>query len=121
MRGSGSPARSARPIVRRGDIVAKLNDHSTRDMPMWELRQTMAGPAGSTLAIELVRDRRSGEPFDWRERRGLRLYEYALSQGVLLSEAFADSCGAPVLSLGSHTLKGIAEPQRVYGLPNLGP
>ncbi len=49
----GSPAERAG--IRRGDIVAKLNDRSTRDMPMWELRQTLAGPAGSTLAVELVR------------------------------------------------------------------
>jgi len=44
-----------------------------------EVRQT-----GMILAIELVRDRRSREPFDWRERRGLRLYEHALSREVLL-------------------------------------
>jgi len=44
-----------------------------------ELRQT-----GMILAIELVRDRRTRESFDWRERRGLRLYEHALSRGVLL-------------------------------------
>jgi adenosylmethionine-8-amino-7-oxononanoate aminotransferase len=44
-----------------------------------EVRQT-----GMILAIELVRDREGRVPFDWRERRGLRLYEYALSRGVLL-------------------------------------
>jgi adenylate cyclase len=44
-----------------------------------------------------------------------------LSQSVLLSEAFAEACHAPVLSLGTHTLKGIAEPQRIFGLPNLEP
>jgi len=44
-----------------------------------EVRQT-----GMILAIELVRDRRNREPFDWRERRGLRLYQHALSRGVLL-------------------------------------
>ena len=36
------------------------------------------------LAAELVRDRSTGERFDWRERRGLKLYEFALSQGALL-------------------------------------
>jgi adenosylmethionine-8-amino-7-oxononanoate aminotransferase len=36
------------------------------------------------LAIEVVRDRASGERYDWRERRGLKAYEYALSQGALL-------------------------------------
>jgi adenosylmethionine-8-amino-7-oxononanoate aminotransferase len=44
-----------------------------------EVRQT-----GMIVAIELVRDRTTGEKFDWRERRGLRLYEHALSRGVLL-------------------------------------
>ncbi len=44
-----------------------------------EIRQT-----GMILAIELVSDRRTRAPFDWRERRGLKLYEYALSRGVLL-------------------------------------
>jgi adenosylmethionine-8-amino-7-oxononanoate aminotransferase len=44
-----------------------------------ELRQT-----GMILAVELVQDRRTRAPFDWRDRRGLRLYEYALSRGVLL-------------------------------------
>jgi adenosylmethionine---8-amino-7-oxononanoate aminotransferase len=36
------------------------------------------------LAIEWVRDRRSRQPFDWRERRGLRLYRHALARGALL-------------------------------------
>jgi adenosylmethionine-8-amino-7-oxononanoate aminotransferase len=35
-------------------------------------------------AIEFVRDRARGERYDWRERRGLRAYEYALGQGALL-------------------------------------
>ena len=36
------------------------------------------------LAIEMVRDRATGERYDWRERRGLRAYEYALAHGALL-------------------------------------
>ena len=39
---------------------------------------------GMILAIELVRDRRTREPFDWRERRGLRIYRHGLERGVLL-------------------------------------
>ena len=35
-------------------------------------------------AIEFVRDRATGERFDWRERRGLRAYRYALERGALL-------------------------------------
>ncbi len=44
-----------------------------------EVRQT-----GMILAIELVKDRSSGEPFPWQERRGLRLHEFALANEVLL-------------------------------------
>jgi adenosylmethionine-8-amino-7-oxononanoate aminotransferase len=35
-------------------------------------------------AVEFVKDRATGERFDWRERRGIRAYEYALAQGALL-------------------------------------
>ena len=35
-------------------------------------------------AIEFVKDRSSGERYDWRERRGLRAYRHALAQGALL-------------------------------------
>ena len=44
-----------------------------------DVRQT-----GMIAALELVRDRASREPFDWRERRGLKVYRHALSRGVLL-------------------------------------
>lgn len=65
-----------RPLAARlAAAAAPLADHAN----VAEIRQT-----GMILAIELVRDRATGAPFDWRERRGLRLYEYALSQGVLL-------------------------------------
>ncbi len=39
---------------------------------------------GMTLAIEMVKDKNSKAPFPWQERRGLRVYRHALSQGVLL-------------------------------------
>ncbi len=61
--------------LKMGAAAAPLAEHPN----VAEIRQ-----AGMILAIELVRDRRSRTPFDWRERRGLRLYEYALSRGVLL-------------------------------------
>ena len=44
-----------------------------------EVRQT-----GMIVAIELVKDKARRLPFPWQERRGLRVYRYALSQGVLL-------------------------------------
>ncbi len=54
---------------------AGLTDHPH----VAEVRQT-----GMILAIEMVRERATGERYDWRERRGLRAYEYALAQGALL-------------------------------------
>jgi len=57
------------------EATAGLADHPH----VAEVRQT-----GMILAIETVKDKKSGERHDWRERRGLRAYEYALSQGALL-------------------------------------
>jgi len=44
-----------------------------------EVRQT-----GMILAIEMVKNKHTREPYPWQERRGLRVYQYALSKGVLL-------------------------------------
>ncbi len=55
--------------------TAHLEDHPH----VAEIRQT-----GMILAIELVKNKATREPFDWRERRGMRFYEYALQRGALL-------------------------------------
>ena len=44
-----------------------------------EVRQT-----GMIVAIELVRDKTTREPYDWRERHGLAVYRHAIERGVLL-------------------------------------
>ncbi|MGR8929268.1 MAG: adenosylmethionine--8-amino-7-oxononanoate transaminase [Gammaproteobacteria bacterium] len=44
-----------------------------------EVRQT-----GMIVAIELVKNKQSREAYPWQERRGLRVYRHALTQGVLL-------------------------------------
>jgi adenosylmethionine-8-amino-7-oxononanoate aminotransferase len=44
-----------------------------------EVRQT-----GMILAIEMVCNKRDRSPYAWQERRGLRVYQYALARGVLL-------------------------------------
>jgi adenosylmethionine-8-amino-7-oxononanoate aminotransferase len=65
-----------RALARRiGAALAPLADHPH----VAELRQT-----GMIAAVEFVKDRARGERYDWRERRGLRAYEYALAQGALL-------------------------------------
>ncbi|ASF46841.1 adenosylmethionine--8-amino-7-oxononanoate transaminase [Methylovulum psychrotolerans] len=56
-------------------VTARFNDHPQ----VAEVRQT-----GMIVAIELVKNKATREPFPWQERRGLRVYQYALTKGVLL-------------------------------------
>ncbi|MEE4251576.1 MAG: adenosylmethionine--8-amino-7-oxononanoate transaminase [Alcanivoracaceae bacterium] len=44
-----------------------------------EVRQT-----GMIAAVEMVRDKASRTAYDWRERRGLRVYQHALTRQALL-------------------------------------
>ena len=61
------------------DSMARATQHF-RDHPnVAEVRQT-----GMILAVELVQDRASRQPFPWQERRGLRVYRYGLANGMLL-------------------------------------
>jgi len=55
--------------------AARFNEHPH----VAEVRQT-----GMILAIEMVNNKQTREPFPWQERRGLKVYQYALSKGVLL-------------------------------------
>lgn len=55
--------------------AARFNEHPH----VVEVRQT-----GMILAIEMVKNKQTREPFPWQERRGLKVYQYALSKGVLL-------------------------------------
>lgn len=55
--------------------TATLADHPN----VAEVRQT-----GMVLAIEMVADKATRAPFDWRERRGLSVYRHALTRGALL-------------------------------------
>lgn len=65
-----------RMLARRmAEATAHLTDHPQ----VAEVRQT-----GMILAIEMVRDKTTREPYPWQERRGLRVYRHALSRGVLL-------------------------------------
>jgi len=65
-----------RTLARRmAEAAAHLADHPH----VAEVRQT-----GMILAIEMVRDKTTREPYPWQERRGLRVYRHALSRGVLL-------------------------------------
>ena len=55
--------------------VAELEEHPH----VAEIRQT-----GMILAIEMAPDHSRRREYPWQERRGLRVYQHALSQGVLL-------------------------------------
>ena len=39
---------------------------------------------GMVVAVELVKNKRTKEEYPWQERRGLRIYQHALSKGALL-------------------------------------
>lgn len=49
----GSPAAGAG--VEAGDVVATIDGRSTREMPLWEVQQALAGEPGETVEIELIR------------------------------------------------------------------
>ncbi len=57
------------------DAFADLETHPH----VGEVRQR-----GMVLALEMVANRATREPFDWRERKGLSAYIHALGKGVLL-------------------------------------
>jgi adenosylmethionine---8-amino-7-oxononanoate aminotransferase len=52
-----------------------LNDHPH----VGDVRQT-----GMIVAIEIIKDKKNKAAYPWQERRGLGVYEYALSKGCLL-------------------------------------
>jgi adenylate cyclase len=41
-----------------------------------------------------------------------------LGRRLLASERFASPCGSELVSLGFHRLRGLAEPQEIFGLPD---
>jgi adenosylmethionine-8-amino-7-oxononanoate aminotransferase len=74
--------RSDNVIERNRALAAHLGARARElaDHPhVAEVRQT-----GMIVAIELVRNRKTREPYPWQERRGLRIYRHGLSRGVLL-------------------------------------
>jgi adenosylmethionine-8-amino-7-oxononanoate aminotransferase len=70
-------------IIRRNRELAAVLAEALKPLHnhphVGEVRQT-----GMIAAVELVQDRTSMAPFDWRERRGLKIFEHALRHGVLL-------------------------------------
>ncbi|MFA5630237.1 MAG: adenosylmethionine--8-amino-7-oxononanoate transaminase [Porticoccaceae bacterium] len=61
--------------AKMAEATAHFKDHPH----IAEVRQ-----CGMILAMEMVRDKKTKTPFDWQERRGLRVYEHALKNQALL-------------------------------------
>jgi adenosylmethionine-8-amino-7-oxononanoate aminotransferase len=57
------------------EATAPLQDHPH----VGEVRQQ-----GMVVAIEMVKDKATRQPYPWQERRGLEVYQYALKKGALL-------------------------------------
>ncbi len=58
-----------------GSLLEPLLDHPH----VAEVRQR-----GMIAAVEMVKDKRKKTPYPWQERRGLKVYQHALSQEMLL-------------------------------------
>ncbi len=61
------------------ECMRKSTLHFSDHPHVGEVRQ-----CGMILAIEMVKDKKTREPFAWQERRGLHVYRHALENGVLL-------------------------------------
>ena len=67
---------------------------------------------GLIAAIELVRDRERGEVFEWSERRGQQVCDFALSRGVWLRPLGDVIVIMPPLAIRANELQQIAETVR---------
>ncbi len=68
-------ARNQQTAQKLAAAFAPLADHPH----VAEVRQT-----GMIIAAEMVKDKANKTPFDWRERRGVRVYQHALKHGALI-------------------------------------
>jgi adenosylmethionine---8-amino-7-oxononanoate aminotransferase len=69
-------------IARNQNLIRKMQSATARfhDHPqVADVRQT-----GMILAIEMVKDKRTKQPYPWQERRGLQVYQHGLAHGALL-------------------------------------
>ncbi|MFK8067748.1 MAG: adenosylmethionine--8-amino-7-oxononanoate transaminase [Gammaproteobacteria bacterium] len=70
-------------VIENNKKLAAIMKENTKDYSehshISEVRQT-----GMMLAIEMIKDKQTKQPFDWQERRGRKAFRYAMEQGVLL-------------------------------------
>lgn len=82
------------------DALEDLQDHPN----VAELRQT-----GMIIALEVVKDKASKTPFDWRERRGLRMYQHAQQHGALIRPIGSVVYLMPPYVIEDHQVRQLAE------------
>jgi len=70
-------------VIENNRKLAQVMNEATRSLQdhphVSEVRQQ-----GMILAIEMVKHKATREPYPWQERRGLKVYQYALEKGALL-------------------------------------
>jgi len=74
---------ASEPVLERNKMLSERIRQRTsalQDHPhVAEVRQH-----GMICAIEMIKNKHTGEQYDWRERRGVRVYRHGLQQGALL-------------------------------------
>lgn len=70
-------------VIEKNQVLAKkmtqLSQRFLEHPNVVQVRQK-----GMILAIELVKNKQTREPFPWQERRGLQIHRFALTKGLLL-------------------------------------
>jgi adenosylmethionine-8-amino-7-oxononanoate aminotransferase len=98
---------SERVLQQLPDKISRLNQHLSRLAQLkhvGDVRQR-----GLIAAIELVADRASQSAFDWRERRGWRVCQYARRHGVLLRPLGDVIVIMPPLAVSTAELDEVAD------------
>jgi adenosylmethionine-8-amino-7-oxononanoate aminotransferase len=95
------------PVLQRNRATSESMRRSVehlRDHPhVAEIRQ-----CGMILAIELMKNPRTREPWPWEERRGLRIYRHALERGALIRPLGATIYFMPPYVIAPEEIEALA-------------
>lgn len=93
-------------LARLPEKIARLGQHLERIAKLSQVGHVRQ--CGLMAGIELVRDRAAKEPYPWTEKRGIRVCDYARSEGVLLRPLGNVIVILPPLSITPEQLDKIA-------------